>query len=77
MTKDQIQAEFDGFIEYPQGSDKRYVTTASSLFFAHHIAKMAVKSEREECAKVCEEHLDWPSLGPKDCAHAIRHRDEP
>ena len=54
MTKDQIQAEFDGFIEYPQGSDKRYVTTASTLFFAHHIAKMVVKREREECAKVCE-----------------------
>ena len=79
MTKDQIQAEFDGFIEYPQGSDKRYVTTASTLFFAHHIAKMAVKREREECAKVCSAQVQIEKYGHAAhaalmCENAIRAR---
>lgn len=26
----------------------------------------------EACAKVCEEHLQYPSLTPKHCADAIR-----
>jgi hypothetical protein len=38
--------------------------------------KSAVKAEREACAKVCDEHLEWPSLGPKDCAAAIRARGQ-
>ena len=74
MNKDQIQAEFDGFIEYPQGSDKRYVTTASTLFFAHHIAKMAVKREREECAKVAGRHSTCANDTPDVIAVAIRAR---
>lgn len=37
-------------------------------------AKKAAAQEREECAKVCEEVGQWPSLGPKDCADAIRER---
>lgn len=36
--------------------------------------KKAAAQEREECAKVCEEVGQWPSLGPKDCADAIRER---
>ncbi len=74
MTKDEIQAKFDGFIEYPQGSDKRYVTTASTLFFAHHIAKMAVKREREKCAKVADRHSTCANDTPNVIAVAIRSR---
>jgi hypothetical protein len=39
-------------------------------------AAKARADEREACAKVCDEHLEWPSLGPKDCAAAIRARGE-
>ena len=79
MTKDEIQAEFNGFIEYPQDSDNRYVTTASTLFFAHHIAEMAVKREREACAKVCEEKANEDMGGEGyavglSAAEAIRSR---
>lgn len=54
MTPDEIREVFDGFIEYPEGSEKLYVTTASTLIFAQHIAKMAAEREREACAKVCD-----------------------
>jgi len=37
----------------------------------------AIAAEREACAKACEDHLAYPSLGPKDCAHAIRARGAP
>ena len=30
----------------------------------------------EECAKVCDEHLEYPSLTPKHCADAIRKLKE-
>jgi len=39
-------------------------------------AKVVAEREREACAKVCEEHIEWPSLGPKDCAAAIRARGQ-
>jgi hypothetical protein len=39
-------------------------------------AAMVREDEREECAKVCEDHIEWPSLGPKDCADAIRARGQ-
>ena len=38
MTPDEIREVFDGFIEYPEGSEKLYVTTASTLLFAQHVA---------------------------------------
>jgi hypothetical protein len=38
------------------------------------LVDLARADEREACAKVCDEHLEWPSLGPKDCAEAIRAR---
>lgn len=47
MTPDEIREVFDGFIEYPEGSEKLYVTTASTLIFAHHITKIAAERERE------------------------------
>ena len=47
MTRDEIQAEWDSFIEYPEGSGKLYVTTTSALIFAHTIAAMAAAAERK------------------------------
>ena len=41
MTHDEIQKEWDAFIEYPEGSGKLYVTTTSALLFARHIVDMA------------------------------------
>lgn len=53
MTPDEIREVFDGFIEFPHGVEKLYVTTASTLIFAQHVAKIAAEREREACAKVC------------------------
>lgn len=72
MTPDEIREVFDGFIEYPEGSDKLYVTTASTLLFAQHVAKIATEREREACAKVCEDY--GTSNTTKACAAAIRAR---
>ena len=80
MTPDEIREVFDGFIEYPEGSEKLYVTTASTLIFAHHIAKIAAEREREACAKLCDEIGSDLWIGDADeasvakCAAAIRAR---
>ena len=42
--------------------------------FAALVEAAARADEREECANLCEEVGQWPSLGPKDCAYAIRAR---
>ena len=55
MNQDEIQKEWDSFIEYPNGSSRLYVTTTSALLFARYIADMAADKEREACAKACEE----------------------
>ena len=52
MTHDEIQKEWDSFIEYPNGSGKLYVTTTSALLFARCIADMAADKERETCASL-------------------------
>ena len=39
-------------------------------------AALVAAAEREACAKACEEVGVWPSLGPKDCAEAIRQRGQ-
>ena len=54
MTPEEIRAEWDAFIEYPDDSEKRYVTTASALIFAGVIAEMAAQREREACKQACE-----------------------
>ena len=48
MTKDEIQAEWDAFIDYPEGSGNLYVTTTSALIFARSIVEMAEKRERDK-----------------------------
>lgn len=60
MTKDEIRAEFDAFIEFPDGSDGRYVTTTSALLFAQHIAeKAASKRDAIESAQTDVDDLYW------------------
>ena len=55
MTPAEIQKEWDAFIEYPERSNRMYVTTTSALLFARCIADMAADKEREACEGVCGE----------------------
>ena len=55
MNEDEIQKEWDAFIEYQDGSGKLYVTTTSALLFARYIADMAAEKEREACAPCCSD----------------------
>lgn len=55
MTKDEIQAEWDAFISYPEGSGNLYVTTTSALIFARTIAEMV--SQRHAQAAQPAHHL--------------------
>ena len=48
VTKDEIQAEWDAFISYPEGSGNLYVTTTSALIFARSIVEMAEKRGRDK-----------------------------
>ena len=68
MTKDEIQKEWDSFIEYPNGSSKLYVTTTSALLFARYIADMAADKEREACAKLMD---DMEHGNVRTCAAAM------
>ena len=48
MKPEEIQAEWDAFIDYPEGSGNLYVTTTSALIFARSIVEMAEKRERDK-----------------------------
>ena len=78
MTQDEIQKEWDSFIEYPNGSSKLYVTTTSALLFARCIADMAADKEREACAKLMDNMAkqDKHSNYYKVAAKSIRARGE-
>lgn len=52
MTRDDIQDEFDRFIEFPEGSTRTIVTVTSTLLFAEHIAR----AERERNAQIADAH---------------------
>lgn len=71
-TREQIEAEFASFIEYPS-EDKRYVTTTSCLMFAEHIARIAHTAGRDqglrEAKEVCEAMHDEDR--PGDYVYAI------
>jgi len=57
MTREEIQAVFDAFFEFP-GEDRGHVTSVSCRLFAERIAEM----EREACAQVAEgfeANRDW------------------
>jgi len=53
-----------------------YTTWTVSTPHLVELVERAVEAEREACAKACEEVGVWPSLGPKDCAEAIRERGQ-
>lgn len=73
MNKARIKEEAEHFFEWPDPKRRDHVTLASCLIFAEVIAGMAVDAEREECAKLCEEH--WKHGGnAMECADAIRAR---
>lgn len=76
MTAPDIQKEWDSFIEYPERSNKMYVTTTSALLFARHIADIAADKEREACANLMDEMSaqDKWSNYYKVAARAIRAR---
>lgn len=61
MTRDEIRAEFARFIEFPDGSDGRYVTTTSCLLFAEHIAGL----QRHQSATI---------IAGQDVDPALKHR---
>ena len=66
MTRADIQAEFDRFMEFPDGSPRTHVTVTSTVFFAEHIARMATNAERRRCAQIADAHASC-----EDIAQAI------
>ena len=54
MTPLDIQKEWDSFIEYPERSNKMYVTTTSALLFARHITDIAAANKRDEIIRWLE-----------------------
>jgi hypothetical protein len=52
MTRDDIQAALDRFIEFPAGSPRTHVTVTSALLFAERIAR----AERERNAQIADAH---------------------
>lgn len=69
MTREEIQAEFDAFFEFP-GKDRGHVTSVSCRLFAERIAEM----EREACAEVAESAASDDNK--YDIAAAIRARGQ-
>lgn len=62
MTRDEIKAEFDRFIEFPDGSPRTMVTVTSTLFFAEHIDRMATSVERRRCAQIADAHASCEDI---------------
>ncbi len=52
----------------------KYVEAAFTA--AEKAVDLAIKLEREACAKVCDEVGEHPSLTPQHCAESIRARGE-
>lgn len=62
MTRDDIQAALNRFIEFPAGSPRTHVTVTSTVFFAEHIARMAAIAERRRCAKIADAHASCEGI---------------
>jgi len=62
MTRSDIQAEFDRFIEFPAGSPRMTVTVTSAVLFAEHIARMATSAERRRCAQIADAHASCEGI---------------
>jgi hypothetical protein len=85
MTQDEIieMAEQAGVDEWwDSGNEQREVLQEHLEAFAKLVAAKATASEREACAKVCEElppvgeSKQWERATLKDCAAAIRARGQ-
>ena len=50
MDKEQIQQEFDAFFEFPEGSSKTHVTSASAKLFAEHVSQAENNNLRAKLA---------------------------
>ena len=74
MTKDDIiKLAREANCEETFGTDTFLCTVVDLERFANLVAA----AEREECAKVCDDHEQYPSLTPRHCAAAIRARGTP
>ena len=62
MTRADIQAEFDRFIEFPAGRLPMTVTVISAVLFAEHIARMAASAERRRCAQIADAHASCEGI---------------
>lgn len=62
MTRADIQAEFDRFIEFPAGRRSMTVTVTSAVLFAEHIARLATSAERMRCAKIADAHASCEGI---------------
>jgi len=72
MTKEEIIMRGKQ-LGFPRLSKKSHDNQATMITT---IVEEAVRLEREECAKVCEEVGEHPSLTPLHCAESIRARGE-
>lgn len=75
MNRDEIRTELDKFIEFPEGSDGKFVTTVSTLLFAEHIAELAVEWEIERPPKVASMTRD--ELKALALRHGFTERPQP
>jgi hypothetical protein len=79
MTQDEIiemakQSNLLDVIDSFHYDTKNWVEEATA--FAKLVAAKATASEREACAKVCDELQDVPATEPHHCAEDIRARGE-
>jgi hypothetical protein len=79
VTQDEIiemakQSNLLDVIDSFHYDTKNWVEEATA--FAKLVAAKATASEREACAKVCDELQDVPATEPHHCAEDIRARGE-
>jgi hypothetical protein len=58
MTRADIEAALDCFVEFPAGSPRTHVTVTSTLLFAEHIAR----AERERNAQIADAHASCEGI---------------
>jgi hypothetical protein len=82
MTQDEIiemarEAGFEDFVRWSERYPhevQRWIERMTA--FTKLVAAKATASEREACAKVCDELQDIPATEPRHCAEDIRARGE-
>ena len=71
MTRADIQAELDRFIEFLAGSTLMTVTVTSAVLFAEHIARMATSAERMRNAQIADAHTSCEGIAQVIAAEII------